>query len=506
MEITDATALSQLAVRVGLLSEAQLEEAWEEADSRNPDPLALLRVLERKGILTPYQSAKLLKADTDGYFLGGYRLLYRISSGSFGRVFRADDPHSGRIVAIKVLRRRWSEDPQRIELFMREGRMGVTLKHPNLVEILAVSQDPASKQYFIVMEFVEGGNLREILQIRKTLGVAETLRILEDAASGLAYAFSRGVTHRDLKLTNLLISSQGTAKLVDFGLAQCFKSDEDKDKDKGKDKDKDKDKEGEKVERTVDYAGLEKATNCKSGDVRSDIFFLGCVVFETLTGRSPLEVTKDKNARMQKQRFDNVQSMRPGEIQAPASVYRLVENMMSLDPACRFQTPAQLLDAVRSARREVEAPSTVGDPSGTGGAGASAPAQVLFIVEGDERLQNGLREKFKEKGYRVLLAADPARARDRFRQQPYNFLIVDAGTTSEEGINTFNQIMADAEARSLKLAGIVILNENQTALASRVRQRPQTAVLARPGVTLKQLQLKLVELTGVKEPSRSQGQ
>jgi len=499
MDITDATALSQLAVRVGLLTDTHLQDAREEAGSRNPDPQTLLRILERKGILTPYQSGKLLKGETDGYFLGGYRLLYRISSGSFGRVFRADDPHSGRVVAIKVLRRRWSEDQQRIELFMREGRMGMTLKHPNIVEILAVNQDPASRQYFIVMEFVEGGTLREILQIRKTLAVAEALRILEDAVSGLTYAFARGVTHRDMKLTNLLISSQGVAKLVDFGLAQCFHGEEGGAKDKPKDKDKDKD--GDKVERTVDYAGLEKATGCKAGDVRSDIFFLGCVAFEALTGRSPLEMSKDKHARMQKQRFDNVQSLRPGEIQAPPSVYQLVENMMSLEPTRRFQTPAQLLEAIRAARREVEGPTSTGTTNGPA-SGAATPKQVLFIIEGDERLQNGLREKFTEKGYRVLLAADPARARDRFRQQPFNVLIVDAGTTSEEGITTFNQIMADAEARSLKLAGIVILNENQTELAARVRQRPRAAVLARPGVTLKQLHHKLVELTGLSEQPR----
>ena len=93
----------------------------------------------------------------------------KISSGSFGRVFRADDPRTGRVVAVKVLRRRWSEDQDKIDLFIREGKVGLTLKHPNIVEILAVNQDAATRQYYIVMEFVEGGNLREILQIRKKL-------------------------------------------------------------------------------------------------------------------------------------------------------------------------------------------------------------------------------------------------------------------------------------------------------------------------------------------------
>ena len=263
MEIQDPVALGRLAVKVGLITEEQFRDALDEIGGKAPDMMMLLRALERKGWLTPWQSGKLLKGDDDGYYLGGYRVLYKVASGSFGRVFRAEDPRDGRIVAIKVLRKRWSEDQQRIDLFIREGRVGQTLKHPNIVEVLTMSQDPTTKQYFIVMEFVEGGNLREILQIRKKLTAAEALRILEEAATGLTYAYSRGVTHRDVKLTNLLISSSGGAKLVDFGLAQFFAMLE-KDA-KGKDK----------VDRTVDYAGLEKATNVKSGDVRSDIFFLG---------------------------------------------------------------------------------------------------------------------------------------------------------------------------------------------------------------------------------------
>src|SRR5207302_1988283 len=148
--------------------------------------------------------------------------LYKIASGSFGRVYRADDPRSGRIVAVKVLRRKHSEKKHVIDLFEREGRVGMSLRHPNIVEILAVNRDQASRQYFIVMEFVEGGNLRDFLGIRKKIEPAEGLRILEDVTAGLNYALSQGLTHRDMKLTNVLISSQGIAKLVDFGLAGVY--------------------------------------------------------------------------------------------------------------------------------------------------------------------------------------------------------------------------------------------------------------------------------------------
>ena len=357
MEINDPDALGRLAVKIGLLTEGQLVEVKEEIGEQNPDLMTLLRALERKGLLTPWQSGKLLKGDEDGYFLGGYRVLYKVASGSFGRVFRAEDAAAGRVVAIKVLRRRWSEDQQRIDLFAREARVGQTLKHPNIVEVLSMSHDKATNQYAIVMEFVEGGNLREILQIRKKLSVAEGLRILEDAAAGLTYAYARGVTHRDIKLTNLLISSQGGAKLVDFGLAQFFAAMERDSK--------------EKVDRTVDYAGLEKATNVKTGDVRSDIFFLGCVFFEMLTGRPPLPMMRDKQARMHKQRFDNIPSLPRDEVQAPPSVFQLCETMMTLAPLQRYQTPSQLLDAVRAARRDVEGKAA---GAAAGGGAATRPA------------------------------------------------------------------------------------------------------------------------------------
>src|SRR5205823_5387584 len=230
---------------------------------------------------------------------------------SFGRVFRADDPRSGRIVAVKVLRRRHGEKPEKIESFLREGKVGMTLQHPNIVEIINVGQDSATGQYFMVMEFVEGGNLREILSSCKKLEPPKALKLMEDCANGLTYAFSKGLTHRDIKLTNILVSSQGIAKLVDFGLARIYADEE------------------EKVDRTVDYAGLERLTGVKTGDIRSDIYFLGCVLYEMLSGRSPLEMTRDRHARMNPRRFTEVKPLTRAEVDAPLAVLQLVETMMS---------------------------------------------------------------------------------------------------------------------------------------------------------------------------------
>lgn len=470
METTiDAAIFAQQLIKLGLVTEEQMREVREEIGD-GVDLTHLIGTLERKALITPWQRGKVLKGDFDGFILGGYRILYKIQSGSFGRVFRADDPRSGRVVAVKVLRRRWSEDKARIDMFIREGKVGLKLKHPNIVEVLAISRDSSSGQYYIVMEFVEGGNLREILQIRKTLTPAESLRVIEDCAAGLVYAYSRGMTHRDIKLTNILISSLGEAKLVDFGLAQFFASFA---------------REEEKVDRTVDYAGLERATNVKTGDVRSDIYFLGCVLYECLTGRAPLEMTRDKHARMRRERFEQVIPINPKEVDAPPSVLALVETTMALDPKRRYQTPSQLLDAVKALRRELDAKSGKSD--------GRAPSHSVFVVQRDEHLQDKMRDGLKDRGYRVFLAGDPMRALDRFRQRPYEALIVDARTTGEEGMRVFGHIVDEAARKSLPCAGILLLGPDQASWEARLPSVPHSTVLVHP-ITFKQLTGKLKEL------------
>ncbi|MCI0461483.1 MAG: protein kinase [Gemmataceae bacterium] len=465
MSKLNAASVAQHALRLGLVTDEQLQDGWDELGKQPADPKPLLRVLERKGHLTPWQSQKLLKGELDGFFLGGYRILYRIASGSFGRVYRADDPQTGNVVAIKVLRRKWAEDRHNVELFEREGKVGMALHHPNVVEILAVNRDPTSRQYYLVMEFIEGGNLRDFLAIRKKLEPAEALRIIDEATAGLAYAHSRGVTHRDIKPTNILISSQGTAKLVDFGLAGVGTSLAGQ-------------SEEIQVDRTVDYAGLEKATLVPHGDVRSDIYFLGCVLYELVTGRPPLEMTRDPKARMRPDRFNDARPIEPDEVGGQLAVIRLVSTMMSLNPHERFQTPAQLLDAIRDVRREVEG-------SRTGGR-ASLGGLSVFVVEKDARLQDALREKLKELGFRPFIAGNPLRALDRFRQHPFDALVVDAGTTGEEGRLMFDRVLNEAERLHAPCAGVLILSEDQLEWKERVEPRDRMIVLVRP-VTMKQL-------------------
>lgn len=464
--------MSQLIVKLRLATPAQVQDCLDEIGIVEEDPEPLLSCLSRHGLLTSLQIDKLLKGDMHGYFMGSYRLLYKIHSGTFGRVYRADEPGSGRVVAVKVLRQRWTDKPEVIQMFEREGRLGMSLRHPNIVEVLSVGKDDKTGQYYIVMEFVEGANLRDLLAIRKTFDTTETLKRLEDIANALTYANSKGITHRDMKPTNILVSSSGTAKVTDYGLAlissRFIKEDE-----KGN------------QQRTVDYAGLEKATDAVFGDVRSDIYFAGCVAYEMLTGHSPLALSRNKYQRMAKDRFTGAQSLKLEDIQGPgaATVHRLICTMMELDPNKRFQTPAQLLDAVRQARAEASG----------GRVGTHSASQTIFVAESDEKLQNVLRDKLKRMGYRVLIAGDPARAFDRYQQSPYDVLIVDVGTVGDEGLVAVNKVLRKAISINMACRAIAILSEEQSGVIKQIDRELQK------NVTVLQRPIRMHELTTLLE-------
>lgn len=457
----DADGMGQLAFRVGLLTEEQLRECLSELPSKSAPPDEFLALAMRKGYVTQWQASKLQKGDRDGYLLGGYKLLYRIAGGTFGRVFRAENPRTGESVAVKVLRNRWSEDLQKISLFEREGKLGLNLRHPNIVSILAVNRDPVTGKYYIVMEFVEGGNLREILNIRKKLAPPEALRILEEAASGLAYAYSRGMTHRDIKASNILLSAQGVAKLVDFGLAEWTATHEEDDT---------------LVDQSVDYAGLEGATGCKPGDIRSDIYFLGCVFFQMLTGRPLLTMTKDVRARKNRTRFDIVHQIPRDDPDVPHMLHALLTRMVTLEAGDRFQTPAMLVEAIRNVKREFE---------GEGGGPTVAAGQTtLFVVEPNQKLQDVFRDKLKKRGYKVLISIDASRALQRFQQAPYHALIVDIASAGEVALEPFEQVVREANSMGLGFTGFLIFDAEQQSLARRFSERPGIVPLFLPAKEL----------------------
>src|SRR5690606_1097542 len=169
---------------------------WSElGSSHDVDAEAMKQYLLRRELLTNYQLEKLLKGDRGGYYYGDYKVLYLVGKGTFARVYRAANRHTGEMRALKVLRSQLFKEKASRDQFIREGDMGKALRHPNIVSLLESVAEPHA--CYIVMEFVEGQNLREFLKRRGKFEPMEATRLATDICRGLDYAFQRGVTHRD---------------------------------------------------------------------------------------------------------------------------------------------------------------------------------------------------------------------------------------------------------------------------------------------------------------------
>ncbi|HUQ70431.1 MAG TPA: serine/threonine-protein kinase [Planctomycetaceae bacterium] len=363
----------------------------------------LVRALEQQTCLTSYQAQKLLAGETDSLRVGRYKLLYRNASGSFARVFRACAVDDGRIVAIKLLRQRFADDPRTVSSFKREGELGKRLKHKNIVPIYEVQSD--GRQHYFTMEFVEGGNFRDFLKIRRKFSVSEATQYVLDLAEGLEYALGLGLTHRDLKLTNVLLSAQGVAKLVDFGLAgqdSAWSAMEDD------------------GDRAIEYATLERGTQAPNNDPRSDLYFLGAIYYELLTGRPPYPPTSDRDERKQFSRYRDVRPLRSVDPAQPSTVARIVERLMHITPQERYQTPTQAIADLRMILSGGQPVAAASAPPPA----APATTPTIICVETRPKLQDALRDYFSNHGYRVLVLTDPMRALNRTETEAIQGLIL----------------------------------------------------------------------------------
>ena len=479
-----AEQVAQRAFDLGLLNERQLQEIWATLGSRNVALSDFLQLLVRREFMTNYQVERLVKGERSGFFYGPYKVLYLVGAGTFARVFRAVHRQTGEVVAIKALRSRYSENPAQFSQFVREGRVGVALRHPNIVPIYDVVSE--GKMHFLVMEFVEGWNLRDFVKIRKKVDPLQATRLMLGMADGLGYAFEHGLSHRDLKMNNVLVSSAGQAKLVDFGLAAM---DETLSEDMLADLPN---------TRTVDYAALERATGVRKDDTRSDIYFLGCIFYNMLTGQPPLSETKDRLQRLSKSRFLEVVPIQKAEPSLPHWVSLVVNKAMLLDPTRRYQSPSAMVSDLRIAETQLLQEASGGhSPAGANPTpGAAAPPEKQYsvmVVESNARMQDIFRDGFKKAGYRVLLTSDPARAVERFRLDgtAADCVLFSAPELGESALEMFNELGDDSKTSFVR--ALLLLDENQKEWMDKAKTSDHRLVRSMP-ITLKQLRAALASL------------
>jgi len=254
-----------------------------------------------------------------------YELSEVIGRGGMAIVWRAYDGQLRRRVAVKVLLARVAEDPSFQRRFQREARHIASLSHPNIARVFDYGTDGDAS--FIVMEYVEGPSLRQILDHAPVLGISSTAALASDVLAGLEHAHERGIVHRDMKPGNILVSSDMAAKVVDFGVAKSL---------------------GDTTELTIHgsfvgtatYASPEQFMARPVGPA-SDLYSVGCVLYRCLAGRPPFE-DDDVEKLILQHRFAEAQPITFFRSDVPESMAYAIYRALAKDPATRFASAEEM--------------------------------------------------------------------------------------------------------------------------------------------------------------------
>ncbi|MGI9518521.1 MAG: protein kinase domain-containing protein [Pirellulaceae bacterium] len=488
--------LVQLILTCRLLDDKQVSTALSTLGGRNVDVEAFHSYLLKNGLMTNWQLTRLLDGHRKGYFYGNWKVLYLVGAGTFARVYRAENVNTGDVRAVKVLRNRYTDDMITRERFMREAQTVMKLRHLNIVPIYEVENYRG--RIYMVMDFIEGQNMRDFVKAHGKIKLMTALDVTRDVCAGLTYAASQGISHRDIKLSNVLISATGRACLVDFGLAA---GDDD-----------DQLRSGFYNPRSVDYAGLEKTTNVARNDKRSDIFFVGCNLYHMLSGEPPLFETRERMRRMSSDRFRDITPLSNLEPDLPHRVVTLTQRMMDLDVTQRLQSAKDALDETlhviaaikRGDNRKYDDELTERERKEhkkkkmriTEGQG-----HTVMVVEANPTLQDMMRKRLRKIGYRVLILADPVRALGRFRDLdpaedvPADCVIfgsADLGFAAIEAFNEFHQYPASRDVPAI----ILIKDENMDSFSSEADLREHHKILGLP-IKFPKIRVALQELLGI---------
>jgi serine/threonine-protein kinase len=289
-----------------------------------------------QNLITQWQANQLLKGQT-GFILEKYRLLTPVGKGGMGHVFRAIDTISGATVAIKVMSRKLTGNQTLVNRFRREIRASSLLNNKHIVRTLDAGR--VGKVDFMVMEYVNGDQVDRIVSRVSLIPVAMACDVVRQAAIGLQHAHEQKMVHRDLKPGNLIVDwstdGNGVVKIMDMGLVRLSTDGEERTS---------VTKAGQ-VMGTPDYMSPEQGWDTAAVDIRSDVYSLGCTLFRLLTGRVPFPGDNPLQVLMARCSKDapSVKSLRAD---VPDPIDAIVRRMTLRDPAGRFQTPQELVDAL----------------------------------------------------------------------------------------------------------------------------------------------------------------
>jgi len=352
MDVSVETVCNSL-VRSRLLPPStirQLHQRWKtEAGPAAGDSARFGKWLVAGGHVTDFQWALIVRGKVDNFYLNDYKLVDRLGQGRMVGIYRAVH-QLGQTVAIKVLPPSRVKDEESFGRFKREARLAVKLKHPNVVRTYQMGL--SNGLHYIVMEYLDGETLEEVLQRRKQLPPSEAARIVHQALLGLQHIHQMGMVHRDLKPVNLMLvpgapkggpdtTANATVKVLDIGLGRAM-FDENA---PGQPDAPDLTGAGALLG-TPEYLAPEQARNAHTADIRADIYSLGCVLYHCLAGRPPFQ---EVNAvlLMVKHATEKPRPLKELNPAVPDGLQQIVDWMVAKDPSQRYPTPERAAQALQ---------------------------------------------------------------------------------------------------------------------------------------------------------------
>jgi response regulator RpfG family c-di-GMP phosphodiesterase len=285
------------------------------------DPTVLLSLLLQHALLTQYQAELVGAAQAHQLILDHYRVLDRLGHGSLGIVYKAEHVHMRRPVALKVVSLASDQAPCAMQRYYREMRAVSRLQHPNFATILDAGEissphPRAPVLHYLVMEYVPGLNLEEYVAVHGPFTATAASDLIHQVAAALTQAHAQHLVHRNIKPANVRVTPAGLAKLLDFDLARHWRLLQAETRQPG----------------TLEYVAPEQLRDDSLVDIRSDIFGLGNMLLWCLTGQPPSK--RDQGSAVRGQTF-------------PSDLERVITRMTAEDPENRYQTPGEVMDALR---------------------------------------------------------------------------------------------------------------------------------------------------------------
>ena len=324
----------------GLCTDEELKRSLAVLKSRaEGNPVTLQELMIELGYVTANQAGRLKRSlkenKTAAHQIPGYKILGKLGAGAMAVVYKARQLSLNRIVAIKVLPKRFTENPEYVERFYKEGQAAGKLNHPNIVQAVDVGE--AGGYHYFVMECVEGKTIYDDIAAGKLCPESVALDIAIQVAKALNHAHSVGLIHRDVKPKNIMITKDGLVKLADMGLARETTDVELAESEKGK------------AYGTPYYIAPEQIRGQMDIDGRADIYGLGATLYHMLTGRVPF-MASDPSEVMRKHLRDELTPPDHINTSLSAGISEVIEVMMAKNKENRYTNCEELLEDLEAVR------------------------------------------------------------------------------------------------------------------------------------------------------------